>query len=216
MRNAASDPDPMASTAGTLAWAVAAPPSAIARRLRAETREEHAAIEVALGLTGADLSLARYLRRLEQFYGFYWPIEERLTSALGPLGEALDLPVRRKTPLLRADLAALGAAAEPPLCPYPPPLADPDAALGCLDVLEGATLGGQVICRHVRAALGVTPERGARFFHGYGESTGARWRAFQTALAAAAATAAAQDRIVGAAIATFRALRRWCAERDLL
>jgi heme oxygenase len=49
-------------------------------------------------------------------------------------------------------------------------------------VLEGATHGGQFISKHTLALLGVTPETAGRFFHGYGERTGAMWRTFGAAL----------------------------------
>ncbi len=58
-----------------------------------------------------------------------------------------------------------------------------DFALGCLYVLEGATLGGQVISRHL-AKLGIGPENGGRFFNGYGARTGEMWKSFQTSATA--------------------------------
>ena len=59
-------------------------------------------------------------------------------------------------------------------------------------------------------ALGVTPEAGGRFFHGYGPRTGEMWQAFRSALAGPAATTESQHEVVAAAAATFRALHRWC------
>lgn len=183
----------------------------ILARLRAETRAEHDAIEAALDLIGPGLTLAAYCLRLEQFHGFYRPVEERLLAAGGWAGRGLDLEARQKTPLLVADLAALGVdALELPVCRDLPPLSDPAACFGCLYVLEGASLGGQVITRHVRSALGITPGAGGLFFHGYGERTGEMWRSFRGALAAFAGSSGADDRIVASAIATFRKLRLWC------
>jgi heme oxygenase len=52
-------------------------------------------------------------------------------------------------------------------------------AVGCLYVLEGATLGGQFISRHL-ATLGIGPANGGLFFHGYGAKTGEMWKSFQT------------------------------------
>ena len=40
--------------------------------------------------------------------------------------------------------------------------------LGCPYVLEGATLGGQVVGRHLRENLNLSPENGAAFFNSYG------------------------------------------------
>jgi heme oxygenase len=181
----------------------------ILARLKAETRAEHDAIERILDLTRDGLTLAEYRGWLERLYGFYRPLEARLPDVPG-----LDLGARRKTPLLQADLAALGVddPAKLPECTELPPLRTADERFGCAYVLEGATLGGQVISRHLRRTLTVTPERGGRFFHGYGPRTGEMWQAFRAAAAAFVRTTEAQDRSVAAALATFRTLRRWCEE----
>lgn len=182
----------------------------ILARLRAETRVEHEAIERELDLVSDALGLEAYRRRLVQLHGFLRPIEARLRPVPG-----LDLATRRKTPLLAADLVVLGVADPSRLavCRELPRLRTPAARFGCLYVLEGATLGGQVISRHVRCTLGVTWAVGGRYFHAYGPRTGEMWQAFRAALAAFAATATtvdARDEIVATAVATFRALRRWC------
>ena len=45
-----------------------------------------------------------------------------------------------------------------------PDLQGVQEALGCLYVVEGSTLGGQVIARHLRQTLGVDPRCGGSFF----------------------------------------------------
>lgn len=185
-------------------------PETILVRLKAETKAEHDAIERVLDLTSEALTLAAYRERLERLYGFHRPVEARLEAVPG-----VDLHARRKHPLLLDDLRALGTD-DPerlPVCAELPPLAGPADRFGCLYVLEGATLGGRVITRHVARTLGVTPARGGRFFHGYGARTGAMWQEFGGALAAFAEAPASHDRIVAAAVATFRTLRTFCEAR---
>lgn len=184
-------------------------------RLRAETRAEHAAIEAALDLTSPTLRQDVYRQRIEQLYGYYVPVEARLGALFGSEVISLDLAARRKTALLRADLVALGCLAPEalPLCTALPPLDDLAAGLGCLYVLEGSTLGGQVISRHLRQTLGITPETGGRFFQGYGARTGPMWLAFRSALASSSAVAQAPAGVIDGALATFRTLRAWCEER---
>ncbi|MCY7315236.1 MAG: biliverdin-producing heme oxygenase [Rubrivivax sp.] len=181
-------------------------------RLKAQTRAEHLAMEDALGLMRDDLLLADYRRLLERYFGFYAPVEARLAGLLpsDPLG-GLDFETRRKLPLLRADLAALGGPAADTLavCHALPPLRTPAQAMGCLYVLEGATLGGVVISRHVQRTLGLTPDSGARYFHGNGAHTAEMWRAFRSALAGFSASAANADAVVESANETFRSLRHW-------
>lgn len=181
--------------------------SVILARLKAETQAEHDAIERVLDLTSDALTLAAYRERLARLYGFHRPVEARLHAVPG-----IDLHARRKHPLLLADLHALGGddPEQLPLCVELPPLAGPADRFGCLYVLEGATLGGRVIARHVARTLGVTPASGGRFFHGYDARTAAMWQAFRGALAAFAEASASHDRIVAAAIATFRTLRVFC------
>lgn len=186
-------------------------PSRLLERLRDDTRAEHRAIEHTLAeLTSSSLTPERYRFRLGQFYGFYRPLEAQLARVLRC--DSIDFPRRMKTQLLRADLEALGAcdADSLPMCRRLPALDNTTAGLGCLYVLEGSTLGGQVISRHVQARLGVTPESGGCFFAGYGSETGAMWRAFRAVLVEHAMRSECADSAVDAARATFTALRAWC------
>ena len=182
-------------------------------RLRAETRAEHTAIESALGLMRDDLTLADYQRLLEQYHAFYAPVEATLACVLPSAKLGLDFEERRKLHWLRADLDALGGRPADTLidCNALPMLRTPAQAVGCLYVLEGATLGGQVIGRHVRRTLGLTPVSGARFFHGNGARTAQMWLAFRAALQGFAANPATADAVVESATATFGSLRRWCS-----
>ena len=185
-------------------------------RLKAQTRAEHGAMEAALDLMRDDLLLADYRRLLELYFGFYAPVEARLAGMLASVAlGGLAFETRRKLPLLRADLAALGGPAAETLavCNALPPLHTLAQAMGCLYVLEGATLGGMVIGRHVQRTLGLTPDCGARFFHGSGARTAEMWRTFRAALAEFAAdadAAVAPDAVVESANETFRSLRHWC------
>ena len=183
-------------------------------RLRTETRDRHDAIEQTLLLMDDDLTLEAYKCRLEQFLGFYKPLEERLLDGRGPLAPWLDVQARRKTPLLEADVTALGQdAARLPVCTTLPSLASAAACFGCLYVLEGATLGGVIISGHVGQKLGISPAAGGAFFDGDGEQTGAMWQQFRTAISAFSRQSEAQDAVVASARATFEALQHWCEGR---
>ena len=203
--------------------------SGMLQRLKAATQAEHDAIESALDLMAPGLSLTDYHRRLRRYHGFYAPIEPLIAAAADWPHWHLDITARAKTAWLAADLACLGklgnpgelgdgaevASEAPPLCSALPPLDTAAAAFGCLYVLEGATLGGRVISRHIECVLGLDATHGARFFHGYGEQTGAMWKAFRAALSAFADGPSGEDEgedeVVASAIATFTALRTWCA-----
>jgi heme oxygenase len=180
-------------------------------RLRTETRHQHDAIEQTLLLMEDDLTLEGYRRRLEQFYGFYQPVEQRLLDGGGPIAPWLPVPQRRKAHLLKADLKALGQhAALPPVCTNLPPLDSAAECFGCMYVLEGASLGGVIISRHAGQRLGITPESGGSFFFGYGEQTGVMWQQFRAAITAFSVESDDQDVVIASARATFEALQHWC------
>jgi len=186
----------------------------LATRLRAETRADHAALERDLDLLAVPFDPETYRRRLGQFLGYYRPAEAALLDPNGPAAALPDLAERRKVPWLRTDLRALGDP-DPdalPLCRALPDLSTPARAFGGLYVMEGATLGGRLIARHL-AEVGVEPESGGRFFSAYGARGPAMWGRFLQALENGPASAD-PDATVAAAGETFRALRRWFASGD--
>lgn len=200
-------------------------PADVLVRLKAETRAEHRAVEGALDVMRADFSMADYRHLLECYFGFYAPVEARLARALPADQPGLDFEARRKLPLLRADLEALGGPSPDTLavCEALPPLRTTAQAMGCLYVLEGAMLGGQIIGRHLRYKLGLTQDAGACYFHGNGARTADVWRSFRDALTsfaagracAATSATATVDAIVESGNETFRALRIWCARDNI-
>ncbi|WP_395056093.1 biliverdin-producing heme oxygenase [Polaromonas sp.] len=189
-------------------------------RLRLETRAEHDAVERVLDLMGRGITLKAYRQQLARFYGFYGPLEAALLSRFGQLTNQLAgdtsqwsvLPLRlQKTRLLLRDLQHLGMATEDlPLCRKLPPVQTQAEMLGCMYVMEGATLGGQLITRHVRATLGVTAATGGAFFEGYADDTGKMWQAMRQLLVRRAVNGSTEDAMVKSAIATFASLRVWC------
>jgi heme oxygenase len=150
--------------------------------LRAATRAEHAAIEAAVPLVAAGVTLDAYRRYLSRFLGFYEPVEAALASAEGLDAHLPDLPARSKRAHLTSDLLALALApaeiAGLPRCARAPAVASVPAALGCAYVLEGSTLGGLILARHLRGALGAPVEGRLAFLTSYGADVGPMWRTF--------------------------------------
>ena len=195
----------------------------ILSRLRLETRTEHNALDQLLDLMNTRLTLQNYARQLKQFYGFYAPLEQALQARRsllvdGPdtttlpdvLSEAL-LARLNKTSYLQQDLQYLGIPTDGQvLCRNLLPLRTQADVLGCLYVMEGATLGGRLISQHVQTVLRITPATGGRFFHGYGEHTGSMWQSMRQLLVAGSPDKATENAIVANAIATFAGLRSWC------
>ena len=181
--------------------------------LRQHTRIEHARLEDRLDIFTRLQGRDEYRALLIRLYGLYEPLEARLLEASHRHAIPLDVVARRKAPLLERDLAVLGldpiARAAIPRCTALPAIDSAATALGCLYVLEGATLGGQLIARHLDRHLGIGPDTGGAFFTAYGERVGAMWRALGAALAAYPCSPHDQEAMVGAARATFEAFEGW-------
>jgi heme oxygenase len=181
----------------------------ILARLKLETADEHAAIEAATRIMRPDVGLPDYREYLERTYGFYRPVEQMLERlGVWPALE-LDGSARVKLPLLTRDLLELER--DPsllPICAALPQLGGgiPEAA-GCAYVLEGSTLGGRVVSRHVQTRLG--PQVPHRFLDAYGADTGDRWQAFRAALRGFADSRETQNRIIAGARQTFESFTRW-------
>ena len=188
--------------------------TSLRRRLKHETAAEHQHLEAQLGLLDPSLDVHRYRRVLETFYGFYAPVEidvTRLAAAAPPLG----FPLRARAALIERDLLALGLspAALPalPLCRDRPKLSCVEDLAGCLYVLEGACLGGQVLTPVLHRRLGLAKDSGAAFFAGDEEWTLPRWTVVVTWLDGLPRTGASTARTIRAAKATFNAFARWAA-----
>jgi heme oxygenase len=182
--------------------------------LRIHTRSHHERIEQTLDLPGSVRSRDDLERLLARFYGFYLPHEARLrsyTAALDAYG--IELGRRLKAGKIRDDLLSLGVSAEEisglSKCVDLPDLCTPAHALGSLYVLEGSTLGSQVIARALNEKVDLGIMSSMRFLSGYGASTGTMWRSFVSALDAAPIESQCVAAAHEGAVQTFDCLERW-------
>ena len=180
-------------------------------RMRAAMRPLHDRIEAAVNLMTPELDEDRYQRFLERSYGFISACERRFDVLAAP--PALHLAGRMKSELLRHDLAHFGhtpatldrldsPAQLPPVETWP-------AALGYFYVIEGSTLGGQIIARHVRATIGM--EAATSFLSDGRADVGTRWKQMLAVLTGAMSDERAEAEITAAAAQTFEILHRWHA-----
>ncbi len=150
---------------------------------------------------------AAYAALLRRMLGFHAALEARLAEA-PPLDRfGIDPGARRRTDLLRDDLAFLGAPAEAPAAPLPP-LGTAAEALGALYVAEGSTLGGRQLARALDALLPAGPE-GRRFLLGHGARHAEMWRACCVAIELCGTTAEGRAGMLRGAAATFAAFEAW-------
>ena len=159
----------------------------------------------------AELSFERYRRVLAAFHGFYAPLEARFWR-FGPVAPPLGFALPQRARLLELDLGALGAPATVARCEDLPEIATTAELAGCLYVLEGAALGGQVLARSLASRWQLTPSTGTAFFFGDGPvATKRRWALVLDWLERVALAGADAPAAVAAASATFLALERWAA-----
>lgn len=175
--------------------------------MRLETRPFHDGVEANnfnQALTAGTVTTAQTAHFLSRMYGFVQPYEAALHQHAEAFGPEWQLEQRYRAPFILEDLARLGYPATPPLCQAMPPLDTHAQLLGAMYVLEGSTLGGQVIARQL-AAAGI---EGRTFFASRAERTGPLWKQFGQLLEAAAASEDA-DAVVASAILTFQTLAAW-------
>jgi len=180
-------------------------------RLRHCTGPLHDRIEALLQLE-APMPLGRYGRIIRGFHEFLQLWEQRVRFAL-PEHLHAWFDERRRSPFAAHDIAALNIPDDPALrqaaraAQAAIRMDGPAVALGALYVIEGSALGGQVLTPRLAANLGLTPERGARYFHGFGNRTGAMWREFRELAQREVGTQAHdQSDACRGAVQTFKAL----------
>ena len=179
-------------------------------RLREETREAHEELELGLDLISPRLTRETYGLVLQRFYRFYSAFERAVWPRLPP-GWATLFSGRKKAVLLEEDLAALSLTpGQLDGCPVPD-YTDLRQIWGALYVTEGATLGGQIISRHVRDQLGLAGVTGLRFFASYGSEVGSNWKKF-TQLLIEEVSPDDADKVVEGAKSTFAAMSECLVE----
>ncbi|ADV68775.1 biliverdin-producing heme oxygenase [Deinococcus maricopensis] len=175
--------------------------------LKARTQAQHDRVEALIPLMADPLPPGQYAWTLARLYGLYVPLDAALLRVRLP--DSFEYGARRKLDALHADLTALGVPPGTlPLAPAPA-WSSTAHALGALYVLEGATLGGQLISRHLGRQLGLSAARGAAFFASYGPDLGRMWRAFGAALEAHVAAHGGHEDVVRGAEQTFGAFEAW-------
>ncbi len=161
-------------------------------------------------LLSVDYSEPEYAEHLGRLLGFYEPFEAALATAMA--GAAWPASPSR-TGLLRRDLEDLGFGASAlrdfPRCDAVPVVSETTLP-GCLYVYEGASLGGQIVGRHLRRSLG--DAHAFAFYHRDAGERQRQWKAFCASLercrvpSLEAASASAVD--------VFRALGDWMDDPD--
>jgi heme oxygenase (biliverdin-IX-beta and delta-forming) len=147
------------------------------QRLRRETEDDHRAVEEMFPLMHEDLNVTQYTDCLLQMYGMVSAWEECSHEA-APGWMQPELVARRRKSMLELDLAWFGVKNTDELLPVMPEMKDLNSLLGAMYVMEGSTLGGQLIARQLRRTLHLSEGKGDAYFVGHGDQTGPMWKEF--------------------------------------
>lgn len=182
----------------------------ILERLREETRGAHDRLEaVALSdkIMEGSLQPEEYKKLLLVQYLVHRELEGLLEKRdVRQHFPELQFDERKKMPLLQKDAEELGIGTEKlamPAAGQLPRAEEPYGALGCMYVMEGATLGGNVIVKALRKNEHFSGLGDFHYFGCYGADTGKRWKSFLQVLQEQGKKEEAQQQIVEAAKATY-------------
>lgn len=173
-------------------------------KLKVETASAHKVLEERVNAVGLTGRLHDYVELLSRFLALYRPLEEALRR-LEWGNVAIDFAGRRKLPWLERDLKILGCDPEA-IGDWLniPRVTNANEGLGVLYVMEGASLGGQLIGKWLHSELGIGSGNGGRFFSSYGGRIGEMWRTFLNSLESAAQLQSNADAIQQSALHTFQ------------
>jgi heme oxygenase len=151
-------------------------------RLRHETRQEHQDLEKALDLLSAQFNITDYRNLLAKFFAFHIAFDAYLAvkAHQGISAAKFYLEGRSKQNGLAQDMSFLGVDEVPDIRQlshddFARLLPTTEHIWGAIYVIEGSTLGGEILARHFTKTLGLFPDAGLRFFTAYGSETKAKW-----------------------------------------
>lgn len=189
------------------------------QQLRSKTALSHQLIEqnsLSQSLMSQNVTMTQYAQYLKSMYGFVYGFEKRVFPLLKHY-QLLQIDDRRKSHLIQADLALLNHTAAQPYGNdelFSIHYQTAAAALGGMYVLEGSTLGGQIISRHLSKVLGDSVTGKTTYLSAYNGQTGSMWKVFLQLLCEAGATTAIEDEIIESAVNTFSLLNNCLLEHS--
>lgn len=158
-------------------------------------------------------TLQDYIHILQIFYAYFGALEDQINKYIGA-EQLSDYSERRKTLSIKNDILALdGVVPEKAAAADLPALGNVLEAFGALYVIEGSTLGGQVISKMISKKLDLATDKGLSFFKSYGEDTMAMWNSFKVVLESHAKTREQADAITQSANETFQKFKFWMEKK---
>jgi heme oxygenase (biliverdin-IX-beta and delta-forming) len=181
------------------------------QQLRSKTANSHQLIEqnsLSQSLMSQSVTTSDYADYLKSMYGFVYGFEKMVFPLLKH-HELLQIEGRRKAHFIQDDLALLNHSSAQPYINeglFKTHYQTASAALGGMYVLEGSTLGGQIINKHLSKILGDSVAGKTTYLTAYAGQTGSMWKIFLQLLCEAGAITDNEDEIIDSAVNTFSLL----------
>lgn len=152
----------------------------ILQKIKEETKANHQNVEKVLVNELKKLSsLDDYANLLERLYTFYAPIEDTLQQKIDA-SVIPDMNMRQHMTNLRKDIEVVRKnAVSTNNTISPVHIENTSYALGVLYVIEGSTLGGQIITQMLDKYLSVSTIKANNYFNSYGSETPKMWSKFK-------------------------------------
>lgn len=186
--------------------------------LRGQTSESHINLEenkYSKAILSPSVVLSDYQQYIAKMYGVAKACENDIFPAVSSV--LTDIGERYKSQLILDDLLKIGFSQEQadsiPVFKFE--ASNTADALGVMYVLEGSTLGGKILYKHINQFLGLNEETGASYFYGYGQQTGLLWKNFITTLADYAVEENCEQGIISSSVDTFNAIGHWLNETEI-
>ena len=178
------------------------------QNLRMSTADCHKQLELnslSLALLSDSVNENIYCRYLTQLYSFVKGFEQYVYPALSH--HFLNINDRKKALFIEEDLKAHHITFDNYIILKEAFFSDiyPGVyvAAGALYVLEGSTLGGQIIVKHLQKAM-PPGFKNAAYFSAYQQKTGSMWKEFLQQLTALPQSKQQEQQIISGAITTFK------------
>lgn len=176
--------------------------------LKEETKLFHSSVEKVLIKELKQLSsIDAYLNLLLILHNFYDSIENRTQELIDETILA-DIRLRKHVPRLEMDLTFSGSNFIMDKNPFSNKINTPSYALGVVYVMEGSTLGGQIISAMIKKQLSINNEPILNYFSSYKEEIGRMWTNFRYNLENSSYKIN-QTELINGAKDTFVALENW-------
>jgi len=191
-------------------------PETLMDRLKSETAAAHdrtEAIPFNECIIQRTMPQDRYAGQLACWGRVHEALESSLNSSQDPFVRMIWPGTTQRAPLLAADLAWHGTADVPEdardattdMVQWIESVSteDPVKLLGILYVLEGSTLGGMILRKHLSELYGIEGEDGLAYYSAHGRDVMPNWKQFKSRMNEGVSCPDAQRRIIEAASETF-------------